>query len=98
MRRHQREPLATRVRVSWTPPGGATQYMICNSVDISESGLRIMGKERLTVGQYVHIQVDAYNLRGQASVRSCTHMKMNNEIGLEFSNGLRWRPNPAPAA
>ena len=91
LRRHPRQPLVGRVRVSWAPNGGITQYVLCNALDISESGLRINSSEALPVGQYVHIQIDTLGLRGPASVRSCTRNSVKNEIGLEFSNGLKWK-------
>lgn len=102
LRRHPREPIRGRVRVTWSPPNGSSQYVVCDAVDISESGLRISSKEALPVGQYVHMQVDALGLRGPASVRSCNHTKQRHEIGLEFSNGVRWkkaeRADPSLAA
>jgi len=91
LRRHPREPLAGRVRISWAPPGGQTQYVVCMGLDISESGLRISSKEALPVGQYVHLQIDELGLRGPASVRSCSRTSIRHEIGLEFSNGLKWK-------
>ena len=91
IRRHPREAIAGRVRVSWAPAGGPTQYLVCNAVDISESGLRISSKEALPVGQYIHFQFDGAGLRGPASVRSCCRTSIRNEIGLEFSNGVHWR-------
>ncbi len=97
LRRHPREPIVARVRVSWAPSGGITQYVMCNAVDISESGLRINSKEALPVGQYVHFQIDGMGLRGPASVRSCSRNTAKHEIGLEFSNGVKWKkPDPAP--
>src|SRR5262245_48304462 len=91
MRRHAREPITGRVRISWAGPGGITQYLVCNAVDISESGLRISASESLTVGQYVYVQIDTLSLRANASVRSCIRRAMRCEIGLEFSNGHRWK-------
>ena len=91
LRRHPREPIAGRVRLSWSPPGGITQYVVCNAVDISESGLRVESAEALPVGQYVHVQVDTAGLRGNASVRSCARNSIRHEIGLEFSSGVRWK-------
>jgi hypothetical protein len=84
------------VRVSWTPPGGLTQYVLGNAVDISETGIRISSTEALPVGQYVHLQIESAGLRGTASVRSCNRTSIRHEIGLEFSNGVRWkRPETA---
>ncbi len=79
LRRHPREPIVARVRVSWAPSGGITQYVMCNAVDISESGLRINSKEALPVGQYVHFQIDGMGLRGPASVRSCCRNTAKHE-------------------
>lgn len=98
LRRHPREPIAARVRISWVPPGGATQYVIGNALDISESGMRIKSAEALPVGQYVHFQLDGVQFRGPASVRSCTRSTAKHEIGLEFSNGVKWKPvSPPPS-
>lgn len=87
------------MRISWAPPGGVTQCLVCNAIDISESGLRISSKEALPVGQYVHFQFDTAGLRGSASVRACCRNSIRNEIGLEFSSGVHWRkPDLAAAA
>jgi hypothetical protein len=102
LRRHPREPIAGRVRITWAPAGGLTQYVLCNAVDISESGLRINSTEALTVGQYVHLQMESVGLRGAASVRSCNRNSVRHEIGLEFSSGVKWKkrvqPPTSPAA
>ena len=91
LRRHQREPISGRVRITWSPAAGQAQYVVCEAMDISETGVRISSKEALPVGQYVQMQIDALGMRGPASVRSSRHASLRHEIGLEFSNGLRWK-------
>lgn len=102
LRRHPREPINGRVRISWVPAGGITQYVMCHAMDISESGMRINCAEVLPVGQFVHFQLEPVGFRGPASVRSCTRNAVRNDIGLEFCNGVRWKPvspdAPKPAA
>lgn len=53
--------------------------------------MRINSAEPLQVGQYIHFQLDGIQFRGPASVRSCTRSTAKHEIGLEFSNGVKWR-------
>jgi hypothetical protein len=96
LRRHDREQITGRVRISWTPPGGLTQYLIGNALDISESGIRVSVTESLPIGQYVYIELERHGLRGNASVRSCIRRSVKTEMGLEFSNGLRWKRPESP--
>jgi hypothetical protein len=37
------------------------------------------------------MEVIALGIRGTASVRSCKRSTLNNEIGLEFAAGVRWK-------
>jgi hypothetical protein len=90
-----REAVGGRVRISWVPAGGLTQYIVCNAVDISESGMRVASPEPLPVGQYVHVQFDSIGLRGNASVRCCLRKSVRHQIGLEFSSGVTWKKSAA---
>lgn len=97
LRRHERERIAGRVRISWTPPGGQTQYLLGTAMDISESGIRVSVPEPLPIGQYVYLELERHGFRGNASVRSCIRRSLKTELGLEFSNGLRWKKRGAAA-
>jgi hypothetical protein len=77
------------VRVSWTPPGGLTQYVLGNAVDISETGIRNSSTEALPVGQYVHLQIES---AGLLRYRVGTLMQPNFDPARDRARVFEWRP------
>ncbi len=76
----------------WTSDAGQTLYARALCIDISESGMRVDSPEPITVRSFVSFQMDGVKFEGSASVRSCWRKGLRHVIGLEFSSGLKWRP------
>lgn len=70
--------------------------MTGSTVDISESGIRLEVREPIEQRTYVTLQCSALGVHGSASVRSCTRQGTKFVLGLEFSGGLRWKPQETP--
>ena len=89
-RKHARQPLDGRLRISWQDANGATRQCNGRIVDASESGFRIVLPERLELRSYVYLRVERYNFKTMACVRYCVRSGINCAAGLEFSGGVRF--------
>jgi hypothetical protein len=97
MRRQQRNEESAVVQVMWTDRLGNEKFANARTVDISESGMRIEVPEQIPERSYVVLRSEKLGVNGTASVRSCMRKQAKFLIGLEFSGGLKWKPQPAKA-
>jgi hypothetical protein len=93
LRRHPRTRVEGGVQLSWTDQYGEQRFMTGRIIDVSETGMRIQTRERLVKLAYVSLRADQIALQGTASVRSCARQGSAYVVGLEFSGGLKWKPN-----
>ena len=89
-RKHPRQPLDGRLKISWQDANGATHQSVGRIVDASESGFRIVLPDRLEQRSYVCLQVERYNFKSMACVRYSVRSGINFSAGLEFSGGVRF--------
>lgn len=86
-----------RVRVGWEDEQGHARVAYGRCFDISATGLGLEIEEALPVRGYVTFEVIPLGFRGTASVRFIRRKGLRNVVGLDFSGGLRWRPEDYPA-
>ncbi len=89
-RKHSRQPLEGRLKISWQDSGGRSYDSIGRIVDASESGFRIILPDRLELRSYVYLRAERYNFKTMACVRYCVRSGINHCAGLEFSGGVRF--------
>src|SRR5258708_3687023 len=89
-RKHLRQPLDGRLKISWQDASGATHQSNGRIVDASESGFRIVLPDRLELRSYVCLRVERYNFKTMACVRYSVRSGINFSAGLEFSGGVRF--------
>jgi len=98
MRRQARIEVVVPVDVMWTDRQGHERFATARSIDVCESGIRILVPEALPERSYVRLKADRIKLTGSASVRTCIKKGTKFVVGLEFSGGMTWkRPVAAKA-
>lgn len=97
-RRKPREPLGSPLTITWERPDGCVQVVQATLADRSESGIRVVTRERLEPRSYVQVQMRQLGLAGTASVRYCQRHGMRFAAGLEFMGGMRWPESGSPPA
>jgi hypothetical protein len=96
LRRHARSAKSATVQLIWKDRAGEDKFVSGSTVDISESGIRIEVRDPIDKQTYVTLQCVTLGLHGTASVRTCTRKGTKFIVGLEFSGGLRWKPQSKP--
>ena len=85
------------LRVSWLGLNGtlkvAHQARVLN---ISEGGIAFELPEPAQLVTRVKLQSDKHKLFGEATVRHCRRVGSKYVVGVEFSDGLRWRAPEEP--
>jgi hypothetical protein len=81
--------------ITWGRPDGQIEVVQAVALDWSETGLRVLTRERLEPRAYVQLQMRQHGLVGTASVRYCERQGTRYVAGLEFTGGLKWR-TPLP--
>ena len=79
----------------WKGRDGDDRYAYARTLDVSETGLRIQVPEPVPERSYVIFRGDSLALHGTASVRSCQLKGVKYVVGLEFSTGMKWKPDVA---
>src|SRR3989475_1738041 len=80
------------VRVSWLGLSGTLQ-VIHNArvLNISEEGMAFELPEPAQLVTRVKLQSEKHKLLGEGTVRHCRRVGSKYLVGVEFSDGLRWR-------
>jgi len=80
------------LQVSWLDVTGKMKMTRTRALNISSTGIALELPEAAMPLSMVRFQSDRFKVRGAGAVRHC-HRKGNKFIvGLEFTEGLRWRP------
>lgn len=98
LRRHRRELLEAKVRVSWLGEAGGVNEVLCPCLDISESGLAVLSRHPVQRGSLVGVEIVGRGFRGSASVRSCVHVPKGYRLGLELVGSKLKSPTTAAGA
>jgi hypothetical protein len=83
----------TTIRVAWLGLNG-TLKVVQNArvLNISAEGMAFELPEPAQLVTRVKLQSDKHKLLGEATVRHCRRESSKYIVGVEFSDGLRWRP------
>jgi PilZ domain len=80
------------MQVSWLDLTGTMKMTRTRALNISEGGMAIELPEAAMPQSLVRFQSDRFKMRGQGIVRHCRRVGPRFIAGLEFTEGLRWRP------
>lgn len=96
---HRRTPrvgLGSAVGISWQDGHGRFRATQARGIDISENGLQVELTEPIELRTAIHLQAEKYRLAASGAVRHCERWGPRYRVGLEFTAGFRWKPEPAP--
>jgi len=93
LRRHRRYAVdAGILQVSWLDLSGAIKMTRTRALNISEGGIALELPEAAMPLSMVRFQSDKFKVRGVGAVRHCRRVGNKFIVGLEFTEGLHWRP------
>src|SRR5450432_694591 len=84
------------IRVSWLGLDD-TLKMVQHArvINISEAGIAVEIPEAAKLISRMKLEADKHHLLGEGTVRHCRRIGVQYVIGVEFTDGLRWRaPQP----
>jgi hypothetical protein len=85
------------LRVSWLGSNGTLKMVPqARVLNISEEGIAVEIPEPAQLVSRVKLQSDKHRLLGEGTVRHCRRIGSKYVIGIEFVDGLRWRPPDEP--
>lgn len=85
------------LRVAWLGLTGTLQTVPhARVLNISEEGIAVEIPEAARTGSRVKLESDKHRLLGEGTVRHCRRVGSKYIIGVEFVDGLRWRPPEGP--
>ena len=90
-RRHNRQPIAGKLRVLWHEAEGREQVCSAELVDISVNGLRMRVDRQMAPHTYVTVNDLGIGISGRGSVRYCRYENGKYVVGLEFAGGTGWK-------
>src|SRR5258708_11256044 len=97
LRRSRRYTTAETIRVSWMGLDGTLRTVPhARVINISEGGIAVEIPEAAQAISRVKLQADKHHLLGEGTVRHCRRAGVQYVIGVEFVDGLRWRPPAEP--
>ena len=98
LRRTRRYAVDGTLRVSWLGESGSLKVLHNATVlNICEDGMAFELPEPAQLVSRVKLQSDKHRLLGEAAVRHCRRDGGSRYIvGVEFVDGLKWRPPDEP--
>src|SRR5262245_31191395 len=92
MRRHQRYAVDSRVlQVCWIDSAGKMKMTRARALNISEGGMALELPEGALSLSLIRFESSRFQVRGSGAVRHCRRVGPKFVVGIEFSDGLRWR-------
>ena len=98
LRRQARRSCSQPIGIMWRDTAGDDKFMNAPARDISESGVGLQIPEPVAVRSFVTLSAEKLGIHGRASVRHCSRQGLTYRIGVEFTSGLKWRPDDEVAA
>jgi hypothetical protein len=85
------------LRVGWLGLNGTLNVVQHSRVlNISEDGIEIELPEAAQLASRVKLEGEKHRLLGEGSVKHCRREGAKYIVGVEFVDGLRWRPPAEP--
>jgi hypothetical protein len=101
-RRHRRyEVKAGDLQVCWLDQTGTLKVTRTHALNNSENGIALQLQQPV-LPMRIRYQSGRFNIQGIGAVRQCRRAGQKYVVGLEFTEGLRWRapvdevPDPIP--
>src|SRR5690348_2283557 len=92
MRRHRRYAVdAGILKVAWLDASGKMKMTRTRALNICECGIALELPEAAMPLSLVRFQSDRFKVAGAGAVRYCRRVGAKYVVGLEFTDGLRWR-------
>jgi hypothetical protein len=79
------------LQVAWLDLTGNMRMTRTRALDISEGGISLELPEAAMRMSMLRFQSSRFNLRGAGAVRHCRRVGTKYVVGVEFTEGLRWR-------
>jgi hypothetical protein len=79
------------LQVAWLDLTGNMRMTRTRALDISEGGISLELPEAAMRMSVLRFQSSRFNLRGAGTVRHCRRVGTKYVVGVEFTEGLRWR-------
>jgi hypothetical protein len=93
LRRHRRFAVDAGVlQVSWLDLSGKMKMTRTRALSVSEGGISIELPEAAAPLSLVRFQSHRFKVMGSGAVRYCRKVGSKYVVGLEFADGLCWRP------
>src|SRR5262249_17945497 len=93
MRRHRRYLVNSGIlQIFWLDTSGKMKMTRSRAINISESGMAVELPEPAMPLSMLRFQSERLKLMGTGAVRHCRRVGTKYIVGLEFTEGLRWRP------
>src|SRR5262245_14605581 len=93
LRRHERVPAASPVKLRWNGTSGEARFARGKILDTSSSGLSIELMEPIRQGSYVTLDALGLNKAewvANGSVRHCRSIGSKYLVGVELKTGAKW--------
>src|SRR5258706_4893663 len=92
LRRHRRYAVDSGVlQVSWLDVSGKMKVAPTRALSISENGMSGELPDAAMPLSLIRFQSDRFQIMGSGAVRYCHRVGTKYIVGLEFTDGLRWR-------
>jgi len=93
LRRTRRYAVEGTLRISWLGDNGSLKVLHnARALNICEDGMAFELPEPAQILSRVKLQSERHKLLGEAAVRHCRRVGSKYIVGVEFVDGLRWRP------
>jgi hypothetical protein len=93
LRRHRRYAVDSGVlQVSWLDVSGKMKVARTRALSISENGMSVELPDAAMPLSLIRFRSDRFKIMGSGAVRHCHRVGTKYIVGLEFTDGLRWRP------
>ena len=93
LRRHRRYAVDSGViQVFWLDISGKMKTARTRALNISEGGMAIELPEAATPTSLIRFESSRYKIQGSGAVRHCIRVGPKFIVGLEFTQGVHWRP------
>ena len=83
------------LQVSWLDMSGKMRITRTRALNVSEEGIALALPEAV-MPLLVRFQSDRFGVKGSGRVRYCRRAGTRYIVGLEFTDGLHWRPPDVP--
>jgi hypothetical protein len=93
-RKGKRDPISGSLTILWGANAQEERLSRMSLIDLSAHGAKFRSIERIPPGSWLMFNYHLLGASGRGTVRYCQLVKSSYHIGVEFSGGTGWNPNP----